>query len=223
MKILAFDTSFGKPSIAIIENDEILTNEVIDDERKPAQLLVFEIDKILEKQNISYQDLSAIATAKGPSSFTSTRIGLSCIKAIKLATNIKIFTFDSLQIMAHFHKDFQGKILAIIDANMNEFFIAEFSFSNNKINILQETKLVNLTDLEKFAITKNHLIIGNCQEIVANIFDAKIGFEISQKNDYIFAQKIAFMTKEALENKDAKFENSDALYLRMPNIVKRKN
>jgi len=198
-------------------------SKIIDEIAKIAKNFPDKIAISCGLKNISYQDLSAIATAKGPSSFTSTRIGLSCIKAIKLATNTKIFTFDSLQIMAHFHKDFQGKILAIIDANMNEFFIAEFSFSNNKINILQETKLVNLTDLEKFAITKNHLIIGNCQEIVANIFNNKIGFKISQKNDYIFAQKIAFMTKEALENKDAKFENSDALYLRMPNIVKRKN
>lgn len=57
---------------------------------KLAETLNTKIEEILNKSNISYDELQGIAVYKGPGSFTGLRIGMSVANALAYAQNIPI-------------------------------------------------------------------------------------------------------------------------------------
>ena len=89
MYILALDTSSNSLSIALNNDNNTLSELTISPSSNQSEILISEIEKILAKNHISYQDLSLIAATNGPGSFTGSRIGLTAARTIKLATNIK--------------------------------------------------------------------------------------------------------------------------------------
>ncbi len=220
MKILAFNTTNSQLGVALIENEKLLAEVEIGQNSNQAELLIVEIENILRSQNIWYQNIDAVSTIKGPGSFTGVRIGLTAAKIIKLATNLPLFTFDSLAVLAHDHSHFQGKIIAIIDAKMDEFFVAEFISQAGEIKVLQESHLIKLEDLSQLKIDDESLIIGSGKDFLREIF-AKKNLIISTKDDEISAKNIAFMALDALQT-GASQDESHPLYLRQPKITQRK-
>jgi len=205
MKILAFDTSNDGLSVALLENEKTLQLIEIAENGKQTELLVVLIEEILRNNKIWYQDLNLIATTKGPGSFTGIRVGLSCAKALQIATNLPLITLDSLLVIAHKYRTQNGKILAAIDAKMNEFFIAEFLAENGEINQISHSKLTTPEELAIMLQKKDHLLCGNALN----------------KDDKITADLIGQIAFNHF--KKDKSTNSNPMYLRPPKISQRKN
>jgi tRNA threonylcarbamoyladenosine biosynthesis protein TsaB len=93
--ILVFDTAGSNLFVALLSEEKILTQNVISESGKQAELLIPEIEKILREQKIWYQDLGLIVATKGPGSFTGTRIGLTVARTLKLATNLPLILINS--------------------------------------------------------------------------------------------------------------------------------
>ncbi len=223
MKILAFDTTNLKPSIALLEGDNIIDLQIIEESQKQAELLIIKIEEILTNNNISYQDLDAIGFSKGPASFTTLRIGLCVAKTLSLVLKIPFYGFDSLFLIASKFKDFQGNILVISDAKMDEFFIAEFSCSQNKLTTIQDSRLITLSDLKKIEISKQHLICSSAKYITQEILAKRnIACSISNNNDEISADILAILAQEKLKINAKSDEDFDPSYLRNPKIGVRK-
>ena len=204
MKILAFDTSNGALSIALLEDQKILQFINIQENGKQAELLVVMLEEVLRHNKIWYNNLDLIATTKGPGSFTGVRIGLSCARTIKLATNLPLITVDSLAAIAYKHRAHSGKILAAIDAKMDEFFIAEFFAENGKLQQLTESRLVTSKEFAEIS-TKHNFICGSAKN----------------SEDGVSADFIGLMAYEEFIAGE-KHENVDPSYLRMPRISERK-
>lgn len=205
MKILAFDTSNGALSIALLEDKKVLQFIDIQENGKQAEMLVVLIEEVLRHNKIWYQDLDLIATTKGPGSFTGVRIGLSCARALKLATNLPLILLDSLLIIAHKHRNHNGPILAAIDAKMDEFFIAEFFAEDGKLRRLTESRLATQEEFAKISL-KHNFICGSAKNPTENVSADLIG-QIAHEE---------FLTK-------GNSNNADPAYLRMPRISKRKD
>ncbi len=214
MKILAIDTTNIKPSIALMIDGKVSV-EIIEDSSKACELLVLKTEEILAKNQISYQDLNAIAICKGPASFTAIRIGLSCAKALSLALKIPFFTFDSLFAIANKYREFKGKIFVIMDAKMDEFFFAEFLSDGKKISVIQESKLINLEEFQKINYGSNALICGSAKDYILKKENL-----VFAKNDEISAESLLDLAFD----KGFESENDflQASYLRNPIISKRK-
>ncbi len=222
MKILAFDTTNSKLSLCLNEDEKTLQIVNLNENSSQAETLICEIEKILQNQNIWYENLDLIAATKGPGSFTGVRIGLSCAKALQLATKLPLLTFDSLFILASFYKNLNRKIFVIIDAKMDEFFIAKFIAQNNKIETVEPSKLVHFNDLKNIILDEDYLIIGSGKKTLAEIFAKKnIALNFDENEDIISAQAIATAAFEDYLNEDAK--DSTPQYLRSPRITPRKN
>jgi len=204
MKILAFDTSNGTLSAALLEDEKILEFAHIKENGKQAEMLIPTLEAILLNNNIWYNDLNLIATTKGPGSFTSVRIGLSCARAIKLSTNLPLITIDSLFAIAYKYRAHNGKMLVAIDAKMDEFFVAEFFAENNKLLQTTESRIVNSDEF--INISKQYdFICGNARNV----------------QDFASADLIGLIAyEEFIEGKNN--SNVSPSYLRMPNISERK-
>lgn len=204
MKILAFDTSNGVLSIALLEDQRILELVNIQENGKQAEMLVPLIEEVLHRQKIWHNNLDLIATTKGPGSFTGVRIGLSCARTIKLATNLPLLLVDSLTAIAYKHRAHHGKILAAIDAKMDEFFVAEFFAENGKLTRLTESRLVDSINFAEIS-SKHNFICGSAKNI----------------EDNVSANLIGLIAYEEFKN-GGNFEDVDPAYLRMPRISERK-
>ncbi len=95
MFVLAFDTAASELSVALLKEEETLTQNTIKESGKQSELLIPEIEKILREQKIWYQDLGLIVATKGPGSFTGTRIGLTVARVIKASTNLPLILINS--------------------------------------------------------------------------------------------------------------------------------
>lgn len=95
MLILVFDTAGFDLSVAVLNEEKVLSKSVISETGKQSELLIVEIEKVLREQKIWYRDLDLIVATKGPGSFTGTRIGLTAARTIKAATNLPLILINS--------------------------------------------------------------------------------------------------------------------------------
>jgi len=110
MLILAFDTTNSTLSVALLEGEKILCQNLILESGKQSELLIPEIEKILQENKIWYQDLDLITATKGPGSFTGVRIGLAVARTLKIATNLPLILINSLEALAFKQRSFSGEI-----------------------------------------------------------------------------------------------------------------
>ncbi|MBP7190488.1 MAG: tRNA (adenosine(37)-N6)-threonylcarbamoyltransferase complex dimerization subunit type 1 TsaB [Rickettsiaceae bacterium] len=99
MKILAFDSSNQKSSVAIYEDERILSYSASTIPNNQAETLLSLIEQTLEKAGLSYSDLDFMAVTTGPGSFTGVRIGLAAAEGIAAASGVKTIGIGCLEVM----------------------------------------------------------------------------------------------------------------------------
>lgn len=222
MKVLAFDTTNSTISIVLLKDQKLLTQTLISDSGKQSELLIPEIEKVLTKNKIWYQDLDLLAATQGPGSFTGVRIGLTAARTLKIATNLPLILINSLEALAFKHRQHQLEILVAIDAKMDEFFVSSFSAKNGKLENLLESQLVKLEDLSNFLPKNRFLACGSGKNTVAKMAAEKnIPHEIAEE-DHIEAEIVGLLALEKFSSDNSRDQNQDPLYLRGPKITERK-
>lgn len=116
MKILAIDTSGSNCSVAIIDNEKIISDFNLNTGTTHSQNLVPMLEQIQSFSKIDLKDIDAIACCIGPGSFTGIRIGIATAKGIALSLNKPVIGISSLESLAYNVPSFDGTICSIIDA-----------------------------------------------------------------------------------------------------------
>ncbi len=216
-RILAFDTSGNGFSVALLENQNVLTKKNINENSKQSELLITTIEDVLRENKIWYHDLDLIAVTQGPGSFTGVRTGLTCARTLKIATNLPLILINSLEALAFKHRQHEGEILAVIDARIEEVFVQKFRAHNGKLSVLcppELLKVENIKEMMKTDLnTANIVICGSGKKIISENF----ADDLAAEEEKIEAEIVGLL---ALEKNPS--ENNDALYLRSPNITERK-
>lgn len=221
MKILAFDTANKNNDVAILQNGKILAKNSINDSASQAEMLIPLIEKSLTEAGIWYEDLDLIASTKGPGNFTGIRVGFSVAKIIKTVTEIPLITLNNLKVLAFdYVNDYEGKILVILDAKLEEFFIQNFEIKEKQlIEIDKEPKLIKQDEINDYLPKSEFLIIGDGKEIAKKLIKTQ-NFTISDQKDVIKSQNLANLAQISFKNKENM--DDDILYVRKPNITKSK-
>jgi tRNA threonylcarbamoyladenosine biosynthesis protein TsaB len=138
MRILGIDTAIPTASVALTENGELLAeaiygSDVSRENRATAQrrgnhaeAVLPLIGSLLEKAQITLQQLSGIAVSIGPGSFTGLRVGLATAKGIAYESGLPVVGISTLQANAARVKNFNGIIASLLDARKGEVYIALF-------------------------------------------------------------------------------------------------
>lgn len=159
MKILSIDTSSKICSVAIMQDDNLITEQHLDDEKTHSQKLMPLIDKILKECNITLKDIDAIACCVGPGSFTGVRIGVATVKAFCDVNNTPLISVDSLESLAYnslnsnYKKD-TDIVCSIIDAKNDNVYFGIFKEENNTFLPLEDISAKNINEV--LEILKNY-------------------------------------------------------------------
>lgn len=114
--ILAIDTATRILSVALVTETQILGEHTWTTANQHSVELSPAIAKLFEQTETSAQDLTAIAVAQGPGSFTGVRIGMGVAKGMALALQIPLIAIPTLDIVAAATPYFKGDLVVIIHA-----------------------------------------------------------------------------------------------------------
>jgi len=132
--ILNIETSSMNCSVSLSIEGNLLSNfDIEEDKYRHSELLTTSIKDILDQNNYSVKDLSAVAVGIGPGSFTGLRIGFSVAKGLCYPHNIKLIGISSLKILANsINQNFREVISLVKDKG-------EFFYTTTFDNELNET------------------------------------------------------------------------------------
>lgn len=100
MKILAFDSSNQPLTVAVVNEEEILTEQIINVRRNHSIQLMPAIDEALKQAKLSIEAIDRIAVASGPGSYTGLRIAITIAKSLAWAQDIELVGVSSLKVLA---------------------------------------------------------------------------------------------------------------------------
>ena len=126
---LAIHTTTGELGLSLIDKDGNIRSGSWDLGRQLANEIQLKLDAFITP--LSWSDLDFIAVAKGPGSFTSTRIGVVTAKTIAQQLQISAYGISTLEAIAWFdrHRFLENQYIAIsMPAHNEEIFGAIYQF-----------------------------------------------------------------------------------------------
>lgn len=122
MVLLGIDTSSNVLSLALLVDDKHFSvqKEML---RGQGEALIPMIQDLLDKAQIKVKDLTHIAVAVGPGSFTGVRIGISTARALALALNIPVYGVTNLEAFAY---HLNQKVMVALDSKRGDYFVQSF-------------------------------------------------------------------------------------------------
>ena len=148
--ILNIETATKNCSVSIAKDGKVLSYKDINTGGySHAEQLHLLIEALLNEENLTFTDLTAIAVGKGPGSFTGLRIGISAAKGLCFALNIPLISLDSLLILANSIKETKGFVIPMIDARRMEVYTSVYTSDFKQVSAI-EAKILEAESFNEF-------------------------------------------------------------------------
>lgn len=147
MLILAFETSAKAASVALTENGKLLGESYQNTGMTHSQTLMVMAEDLLKAAGKTVKDLSAVAVAEGPGSFTGVRIGVAAAKGLAWGGELPCFGISTLEAMAVSLGAWQGYVCPVMDARRSQVYNAMFYVNRGEIQRVKEDRAIALADL----------------------------------------------------------------------------
>ena len=149
MRILAFETSAKAASTALLEDGRLLGEIYQNTGLTHSQTLMVMAQDLLKQCGKTVEDMSAVAVAEGPGSFTGVRIGVAAAKGFAWGGEIPCCGVSTLEAMAEMAGVFQGYLCPCMDARRSQVYNALFYVNRGEIQRLTPDRAIALCDLKK--------------------------------------------------------------------------
>ena len=183
MKVLAIDSSGVTASVAVADDNNIISEFTVNNRQTHSQTLLPMLDKAVQMSEIPLEDIDAIAVASGPGSFTGLRIGSATAKGLGLALKKPVIPVPTLDGLAYRAACYNGIICPLMDARRNQVYTAAYHMDNGKLVNIIEQKAVNVSDilLELEQAGGEVLFLGDGVDVYKDVIQDKMGIK------YLFA------------------------------------
>ncbi len=148
MLILAFETRAKAASVALTENGKLLGESYQNTGLTHSQTLMVMAEDLLKAAGKTVKDLSAVAVAEGPGSFTGVRIGVAAAKGLAWGAQLPCFGISTLEAMAVSLGVYQGHVCACMDARRSQVYNALFYVNQGAVERFSDDRAIALADLK---------------------------------------------------------------------------
>jgi tRNA threonylcarbamoyladenosine biosynthesis protein TsaB len=114
--LLAIDTATKMLGLALYDGSEILSESIWYSNNHHTTELAPEVAISFRRAEASQSELTAVAVAQGPGSYTGLRIGMALAKGLSLANNLPIVGIPTLDILAGAQPQREEPMLATLQA-----------------------------------------------------------------------------------------------------------
>ncbi|MEN8904587.1 MAG: tRNA (adenosine(37)-N6)-threonylcarbamoyltransferase complex dimerization subunit type 1 TsaB [Clostridiales bacterium] len=159
MKLLAIDTSTSCAGICIYEDNKVLAELNINNDKKThSQKLIPYINNLLKEFGFKVSDFDIFAVTTGPGSFTGLRIGITTVKIFSYIYKKPLVGVTTLDTMVY-NYHFSEKILCpIIDARNSQVYTSIYT-NNGHLDRITDYMAIHIDELIKILNNFNREII----------------------------------------------------------------
>ena len=214
MKILAIDSTANTSTVAVLENDTLLSVYTANTKNTHSETLLPMVKSVTETLRLTIDDIDVFAVSQGPGSFTGVRIGVATVKGLAFGKNKDCIGVSTIEALAENLRGFNGIICPIMNARRGQVYTGAFLNGQRII----EDKCMMLNDLISELKVYNEPIyfVGDGYSLIENMQDECI-MHTPEPLRYQNAYSVGKVAYEMLKN-GIKTTDSDLRveYLRKP-------
>ena len=205
MLTLAFDTSSKTAAVALLQDDVILYDAIINVDLNHSEVLLPAIDQACLQTRIKISEIDLFACTIGPGSFTGLRIGVSTLKGLMLATGKPAVGISSLAALALNVGKSSKIICSAIDAGRGQVYTAFYRYNEN--GLLDQIGTDKAVDPREIIHNPEQEIIFvgdgaiKYADIISNTKTKKINIA-SAVQQYIRASSVGILGREKYNRKE---------------------
>ena len=147
MLILAFETTAKAGSVALLEDGKLLAESYQNTGLTHSQTLMVMAEDMLKAAGKTMAEVTAVAVAEGPGSFTGVRIGVAAAKGLSWGGELPCCGVSTLEAMARTLGAYQGWICPVMDARRSQVYNALFYVNHGELIRKSEDRAIALADL----------------------------------------------------------------------------
>ena len=167
--LLAFETSAKAASVALFDGEKLLGESYQNTGLTHSQTLMLMAEDLMKNCDVTVNDLTGVAVAAGPGSFTGVRIGVSAAKGLSWGGEIPCWGVSTLEAMALGLGIQEGSILPTMDARRAQVYTALFSVKNGIVTRVFEDQAIALAELkEKLPADQPIFLVGDGSALTYN-------------------------------------------------------
>ena len=176
MRILAFETSAKAGSVALMDENRLLGESYCNTGLTHSQTLLSMAQELLKSCGFSPADVTAVAVAAGPGSFTGVRIGAAAAKGFAWGAEIPCLGVSTLEAMACNLGVWQGYVCCAMDARRSQVYNALFRAENGRLSRVTEDRAISLAELgeELKNLSKPIFLVGDGSALCYNTLNASV-------------------------------------------------
>ena len=148
MLILAFETSAKACSVAIHDGARLLGESYQNTGLTHSQTLMVMAEDLLKSCGKTARDVTHLAVAAGPGSFTGVRIGVSAAKGYAWGGSLPVYGVSTLESMALSLGALEGHVCCCMDARRKQVYNALFLAENGELTRISEDRAISLEELK---------------------------------------------------------------------------
>jgi tRNA threonylcarbamoyladenosine biosynthesis protein TsaB len=224
LKVLSFDTSTPRGSVALLEGQELAAElRLLSLETHSARLLG-SVEFLLKMVGWKLGDLGLIVAGLGPGSFTGIRIGVATALGLAQTQALPFAGISSLDALAHQLRGVDGRISVVMDAQRRQVFYAEYRSYRGRVAKLGKPVLMFPSDLKAHMRRKHVYVLGDGAIRYAEELQlAGSGWPRLMEVDLFLAAslgRLAIARKRSWRS--GEYLCSEPLYIRPPDAFRRK-
>jgi tRNA threonylcarbamoyladenosine biosynthesis protein TsaB len=214
MQVLGIETSSFALGIALVEDDKIVFELLMNADSPQSEMIVQLIREWVPKP----EKIDGFAVSLGPGSFTGLRVGLATAKGLATALGTPIIGVPTLDAFAAGLPCTKYKITPIVDARMGDIYTATYVDSGKRVSAYTAISPDELLD----SLDGEHLFVGNAVETYSGLIQQKLGNRarfIRPNPESPRASSVASIGIERLKNgEEDPIDSIEPIYLHPPRI-----
>ena len=148
MLILAFETTAKAGSVALLDETKLLGESYQNTGLTHSQTLMVMAEDLLRSCGKTVADVTAVAVAEGPGSFTGVRIGVAAAKGMSWGGELPCYGVSTLEAMALTLGAWQGYVCPCMDARRSQVYNALFYVNCGALERVTEDRAISLAELK---------------------------------------------------------------------------
>lgn len=126
MKILALDSTANTSTVAVLEDEKLLSLYTANIKNTHSETLLPMVKNVLGTLRLTVDDIDAFAVSEGPGSFTGVRIGVATVKGLAFGKDKKCVGVSTIEALAKNLEGFEGIVCPIMNARRGQVYTGAF-------------------------------------------------------------------------------------------------
>jgi tRNA threonylcarbamoyladenosine biosynthesis protein TsaB len=175
--ILAIDTSTPQIGLALYDGAQVVAESQWVSQARHTVELAPAVAEMLARTGHTIADVTALAVALGPGSFTSLRVGLSFVKGLALSRNLPLIGIPTLEVVAAPVAVDKRPLACLLPAGRGRLALAWFHAQNNGWQA-EESPSVSSAEALAASVERDSVVAGDLTAAERSILEKNSHIEL---------------------------------------------